>query len=124
MPHNAKTKGVLKKRTMEKELIEALEIIIIDSDTPEQFSDAVKVIKKALQKAKEQQGGKTSEVEANQRSVSDEEIDKLALEKYPESFCWYGSNPPRHIDDNARDRILWKKGFKYSVKWMQNKLNK
>ena len=43
---------------------------------------------------------------------SDDIIDKLALEKYPERFCWYGSNPPKHIDDNARDRILWKKGFK------------
>lgn len=43
---------------------------------------------------------------------SDDVIDKMALDKYPEDFCWYGSNPPRHIDDNARDRIIWKKGFK------------
>jgi hypothetical protein len=43
---------------------------------------------------------------------SDDVIDKIALEKYPERFCWYGSNPPKHIDDNARDRLIWKKGFK------------
>jgi len=43
---------------------------------------------------------------------SDDVIDKIALDKYPERFCWYGSNPSKHIDDNARDRLLWKKGFK------------
>ena len=46
---------------------------------------------------------------------SDDVIDKLALDKYPESFCWYGNNPPKHIDDNARDRTLWKKGFKAAL---------
>jgi len=42
---------------------------------------------------------------------SETKINDMALEIYPENFCWYGSGPSKHIDDNARDRILWKKGF-------------
>jgi hypothetical protein len=51
----------------------------------------------------------------------EKEIEKLALEMYPESFCWYGSDPARRIDDNARDRLIWSKGFKDALKVFSNK---
>jgi hypothetical protein len=58
---------------------------------------------------------KTLSVNSITERFSDNVIDKLALDKYPESFCWYGSNPPRNIDDNARSRRFWKKGFKAAL---------
>ena len=54
-----------------------------------------------------QQGGKTSELEANQRSVSDEEIDEKV---FSEEFYSYS---PSYVS-----------GFKDGAKWMRNKLNK
>lgn len=47
--------------------------------------------------------------------MTEEEIYAIALDKYPEDFCWYGSNPPRNIDDNARDRAVFIKGFKEAL---------
>ena len=99
---------------MKKELIEALEDLMksleLTSDTSE-WRKAMGRAGKVLQKAKEQQGGKTSELEVNQRSVSDEEI----KEEGKLRFHYYGEG------EFSEGRAL---GFKDGAKWMRNKLNK
>ena len=87
------------------ELVDKFKIIINKTDF---IIDKEKFAKGMAELAADHSEEKANDV---RKRFSKSKIDILALEKYPESFCWYGS-PGRRLDDNANDRRLWKIGFK------------